>query len=176
MKVYCDKCHEDLSGYVDKKIIGFSVGQLTCPKCQKKQNRYISQTDLQLFLGLSEIAYLIILLFTIFLYDYVKLSWWTLLALLPLFVLVIYSLTFIARYIYTKAPGKFAFKDHVFKEDELHIKKGFNYHIIVFTALAMTILSNEGIKYYAAITLAITVGLSFIKYFICLSQEKKITK
>lgn len=172
MKIYCEKCGEELSPYVDRKIISFSVGQLVCPKCQKKQSRYISQTDLQLFLCIAEVAYLLILLFTLFLYEITNFSLYTLLALIPLFALVLFSLSRAARIVYEKAPGKNTFKDYVFKEDPKHVNKGFYYRVIVFTALAMTILSNEDIKYYAAITLAITVGLSFLKYYLCLREEK----
>lgn len=176
MKTYCEKCHEDLTPYIDKKIIGFYPGKITCPKCQKQQSRYISQTDLLLFLILSEIVYLCVLLFTLFLYDKTNFSYWSLIILFPFLILVIFLMKYFARYIYSDAPFKKIFKDHAFKEDVKHINKGFNYRIIVFGALSMTILANEDIKYYAAITLAITIGLTFIRFLLCLREEKKIAK
>lgn len=176
MKVKCEKCGNDLSSYVDKKVIGFSVGRLTCPKCQKKQSRYISQTDLNLFLGLSEIVYLLVLLVTIILYDFTNLAYWTLLALLPLLAITIASMVQIARFVYIKAPFKEGFKNFVFNENEKQVNRWFAYRVIVFSCLAMTILSNESIKIYSEIALAITVGLCFFSFVRRLKKEKNIAK
>lgn len=176
MKIYCEKCGSDLSSYVDKKIISFSVGKLTCPNCKKKQSRYISSTDLNFFFGATELVYLFFLLITALIYDYTNLSYYTLLVLIIPFFLLLLCIINISRYVYIKAPFKNEFKHIEFVENEKDITKWFSYRAIVFGALSMCVLSNEDIKYYAIITLAITLILTIIKFISRLNYEKKIAK
>ena len=64
MKVYCDKCNEEISSDIDVKFDKLQIGYFVCPKCHKENKRYISETDLLLYLGLSELFYLILSIIT----------------------------------------------------------------------------------------------------------------
>ena len=59
MKIYCDECQKDITLQVDKNIESYIPGNIKCPYCGKKQNRYISEADLMTYFTISCVFYII---------------------------------------------------------------------------------------------------------------------
>ena len=176
MQIKCEKCGNNLSIYVDKKMMQFYIGKITCPKCMKQQSRYISESDLFLYLLLSEVSYLILCAITLLIYNLLNKSLYALFVLVPLLLVNLYLIKIIGRNIYTYAYGKSDFKDHVFCEDSKLVKKSINYRVVIFFTVSVSLLTLNVDNLYTLLFIGLSVIETLFRYLKSLNEEKKAIK
>lgn len=171
MKIYCDKCHENISSDIDVIFDKLEVGRFVCPKCHKENKRYISETDLLLYLGISELFYLIISIITKILMDKYRLSYITIIGILFILVIGIIIQKQIDRYIYEKAYFKESIKYKEQQENKQQISKSLVWQSMLFLALTIAYITIEETSiFFLIINIAANI-LTFIKYYLSLRNE-----
>ncbi|MDO5440166.1 MAG: hypothetical protein Q4F12_01370 [Erysipelotrichaceae bacterium] len=172
MKIYCDKCHEDISKDVDFALEKYEIGKIKCEKCGYIQNRYISETDLQLYAGASELLYVLLTGIAALLYEYMGNRLW----LIPLFILLLagafFLVKYISRYIYKNAPGKKKTANKIFNEDANRVKKSIQTQFTIFFILAFGALMWDTYRIECLGGMLIIAISSLAKYYVCTSNEK----
>lgn len=171
MKIYCDKCHEDISSDVDVIFDKLQVGHFICPKCHKENRRYVSETDLLLYLGLSELFYLIISIITKLLMDKFKLSYITIIGIAVILVGGFIVQKQIDRYVYEKAYFKESKKYKERKEDKDQISRSLVWQSMLFLALTITYITVEEANIFFLIVSIAANILTFIKFYLSLKNE-----
>ncbi|MDO4940253.1 MAG: hypothetical protein Q4E33_01005 [Erysipelotrichaceae bacterium] len=173
MKIYCEQCKQEITGYVDKNIDDYKVGQVLCPNCNHKQSRYISESDLLLYFAISELFYLIISVVTMLMFTLAKSIVAMIAIAIPLLIIAYFIQREIMHRIYINAYGKEEFKNHIFKEDGESIRKTISWQYMLFFAIAITFVTMEDVRIWFGILCVIAVILSFLKYWLCLKKEKQ---
>ena len=174
MKVYCSKCNEDISALVDRKFLDYANDKVICPKCQKHQDRYISESDLFLYLLISETSYLLLCGITIFFFNLFNKSNFVLLLLVPFLFLNLYIMRECGRRIFVTGFPKKEFKNVVFREDAKAIKTGIKYRAIIFFTISVSLLTLTENKLYLLLYVAISVLETFVRYFKAYKKERAI--
>lgn len=172
MKIYCDKCRQNLSREIQTQFEEFEVGRLKCPKCKSKQRRYVSEADLLLYFGVSAFLYVLLFgsIFTLFkLYDF---EWFVWLGIALIFVTGFFLMKELGLQIYDKAFFKNDLKFIVQDEKKDEIRKRMRWQFIMFMLVALfvgTQAGNEAPLVVMLILFAIIVG---IKVYLCLKNER----
>ena len=173
MKIYCDKCHEDVSSDVDVVFDKLQVGHFICPKCHKENRRYVSETDLLLYLGLSELFYLFISIITKIVMDKFKLSYVTAIAVIAILVIGFIVQKQIDRYVYENAYFK---KDRKYKEreeDKDQISRSLVWQSMLFLALTISYITLEEVNVFFLLVSVAAIILTFVKFYLSLKNELK---
>ena len=68
MKIYCEKCRQEISSECNKQIENYKVGKVICPHCHYEQKRYLSEADILLYFGISEVLYVLLSLISVFVF------------------------------------------------------------------------------------------------------------
>lgn len=175
MKIYCEKCHQEISKDVDFALEKFEIGQVVCAKCNHIQSRYISETDVQLYAGCSELLYTALTGIGALIYVHMGMKLW----LIPLYFVIlavaVFFVKYISRYIYTKAPGKKETAKKVFSEDPKKVKNSINTQFTIFFILAFCALMWDGYRIECLGGMIIIAISSLAKYYISTSNEKTKT-
>lgn len=174
MKIYCEKCKEEISLKVDMAFDNYNVGRVECDKCKKNQTRYISESDLLLYYGISEIIYVVISLVTNAMLTAQGFTAWMVAIIAVILIVYFIVQKQISRLIYTKAYFKESFKNYDFKEDSKAVNKSMRWQFVLFFAIAITFMFNDKFTTVFGILLVVSVILTFIKYYFALQKEKKI--
>ena len=172
MKIYCDKCHEVISPDVDVKFDKLQVGHMVCPKCHKENKRYISETDLLLYLGISELFYLILSIITSFLFDKLRLSIASVIILFAMFVIAWIVQKQIDRLIYEKAYFKEDMKNIERVEDKDAISRSLVWQSMLYLALAITYITSTEAKWFFLVVSILAILLTFVKFYLSLKKER----
>lgn len=172
MKVYCERCHKDLSVDVDRALEKFEVGSIKCDKCNYIQNRYITETDLQLNIAISETIYLILTAMCLYVYDNMGSSLWLLLLIFPFLVIGYFGVKQVSRWIYLKSPGKKETANCKIKEDQEKIRKSMSGQFSIFFILAFATFLIENYRIDLLGGMGIITIASYVKYYICTTNEK----
>ena len=173
MKIYCDKCHEDVSSDVDIVFDKLQVGHFICPKCHKENRRYVSETDLLLYLGLSELFYLFISIITKIVMDKFRLSYVTAIAVIAILVIGFIVQKQIDRYVYENAYFK---KDRKYKEreeDKDQISRSLVWQSMLFLALTISYITLEEVNVFFLLVSVAAIILTFVKFYLSLKNELK---
>lgn len=173
MKIYCDKCHEDVSSDVDVVFDKLQVGHFICPKCHKENRRYVSETDLLLYLGLSELFYLFISIITKIVMDKFRLSYVTAIAVIAILVIGFIVQKQINRYVYENAYFK---KDRKYKEreeDRDQISRSLVWQSMLFLALTISYITLEEVNVFFLLVSVAAIILTFVKFYLSLKNELK---
>ena len=173
MKIVCEKCNHDLTLQVNKHFDSFEVGQVQCPECQKIQSRYISESDILLYLGMSELLYLALSVITLVFFYNVGISFWLVPVFLVMFAIGFFVQRKVSYYIYTVAPMKQDYKNVVFKEDVMQIKRSNNWQFILFFALAITAVTGTTFQLFFLVVAILAIILTFVKFFLCIKKERR---
>ena len=176
MKIYCDECHEDITLGAERMISNYDVGNLICPKCNHKQKRYISESDILLAFGVNEISYYIISVGIIYSFGYLNSIPLVVLVILGLLVLAYFVQSLTNRLVYSKAHLKKAYKDRKIMEDNKQIKRTMSWQFMLFIALSVMFITDSSQQNMFHLLSFACIGLTFVKYFLCIRKEKKITK
>ena len=173
MKIFCDKCHEDVSSDVDVVFDKLKVGHFICPKCHKENRRYVSETDLLLYLGLSELFYLFISIITKIVMDKFRLSYVTAIAVIAILVIGFIVQKQIDRYVYENAYFK---KDRKYKEreeDKDQISRSLVWQSMLFLALTISYITLEEVNVFFLLVSVAAIILTFVKFYLSLKNELK---
>lgn len=172
MKIYCEKCHNEISKDIDYALEKYEIGQVKCANCGCIQNRYISETDVQLYAGASELLYVILTCIAVFLFEHMGMRLW----LIPLFLLLLAGAFFlvknISRFIYKNAPGKKNTATKVFSEDGEKIRKSIQTQYTIFFLLAFGAFMWEKYRIECLGGMGIIAIASLLKYYVCIGNEK----
>lgn len=173
-KIYCDKCGEDISADIDVKFDKMLVGHVVCPKCHKENKRYISETDLLLYLGISESFYLIISIITKYVFNLVKPIWLLIVLLLAIFIAAFMIQKIIDRIVYEKAYMKQETKDKEFDDNKDQISRSLIWQSMLFLALAITYVTGTEFSIFFLLISIAAIVLTFIKFYLSAKKEKSI--
>jgi len=172
MKIYCEHCKKDITLETDKMIDNYRVGQIVCPHCNKKQSRYISESDLLLYCGFSELFYLIMSALALYLLDFANNILKLVVIVLPLLIIGYLVQRYLIHSLYEKAYFKEEIKNKVIAENGEEIRKRMNWQNILFFALAITFVTMEENKIFFGIVCILAIILTFIKFILSLKKEK----
>ena len=173
MKIYCDKCHEDITAECNKNIENYKVGKVICPKCHYEQKRYISEADILLFFGLSEVSYIIFSLLSVLIFSKMGVNIYSILISISLLVLSYFISKQFSSGIYEKAYFKQDLKYKTFDEDEKAIQRNLNWQFLLFFAITITFITMDEGKIFFGIAMPLAAALSFLKFYLQLQNERK---
>ncbi|MDO4500988.1 MAG: hypothetical protein Q4B60_06935 [Erysipelotrichaceae bacterium] len=176
MRIKCEKCGEDITIKVDTQLEQFKVGRIQCEKCQKISSRYISESDVLLYLVLSEFFYLFLSLVTAMVFYIFGMNWFLIPVFILLFLLGYYVQKTFSRTIWEKAPFKQEIANHSFKEDQMRIAKSTNWQFILFFALAITAITGTTYQLFFFLVSIFAILINILKFFLCLRNEKEDAK
>ena len=171
MKIYCEKCHQDISVECNKAIENYSVGKVICPHCHYEQKRYISEADLLLYFGINEVAYILLSLLMMLIFDKLGVSAISLILIAIILIAGYFASKVLSSAIYEKAFFKEDSKYTVFEEDQTAIKRNMTWQFMLFFAITITfITTNEG-KIFFGIAMPVAAVLTFVKLIYQLRYE-----
>lgn len=162
MKIYCDKCHEPINIPIDSQFDKFLVGQPICPSCHKQQKRYISESDLLLYMTINECFYLLLTVITSILFNFFKLSYITIIAIIVMLAFGFIGLKNVDRLIYTKANYN---KDiNNLNEDKQKIQKSMNWQSMLFFVLVISYVTLNEVNYFFLAISVLSIIFTYIKF------------
>jgi len=174
MKILCKKCNENLSVKIDSMFEAFTPGKVECPKCLKKEERYISEADILLYFGVSEVIYVIISVITNTMLNVTGFTIPMIIVLVLIVVIYFYIQKQMTRYIYVNAPFKKEWKNHEFDENSTQVSKSMKWQFMLFFAIAITYMMENVAKTVFAILMIMSVVLTFVKFILAIKKEKGI--
>ena len=152
MKIYCEKCHEDISDVCNTNIENYRVGRIVCPKCGQQQKRYISEADILLFFGINEVFYIVLSLTMVYVFNRFGISVLSGIILLILLAGSYFASKELSSSIYEKAFFKSEIRNKVFEEDAASIQKSISWQFMLFFAITITYITiNEGKIFFVRI-------------------------
>ena len=166
MKVYCEKCHEDISLVCSKQIDSYLTGRPVCPNCHHEQKRYISEADILLYFGVSETFYVLLSFIMVFIYKRFGISYISIALLLILLLLSWFCSRLLTATIYQKAFFKEEVKNTVFDEDQKAVQKNIYWQFMLFFAIVITYLTIDEGKIFFGIAMPLAVVMTFVKFFL----------
>ena len=173
MKIYCEKCHEDISAECNKAIENYTVGRIICPKCHYEQKRYISEADILLFFGVSEVFYVFLSLLTVFLFDKLGVNAVSIIILVLCLILSYFGSKMLSSGIYEKAYFKNEIRNKVFDEDRKAIQRSISWQFMLFFAITITYITTEEGKLFFLLAMPAAVLFTFVKLYLQLKYEKR---
>lgn len=174
-KVECRACHKDLKNDLYTAFDNYQVGPIVCSKCRSRQQRYLSEMDMMLYLGLCCLLYILAVFAA---YEMLTMILDQLILVIVIIVAVfagIYVLThWLCRWIYLEAPMKKEWKDFHFKEDAKLIQKRMRWQFILFMFIGYFFgTQTEYITYFYILIIAFTVVV-LIKLKLLQKKERQI--
>ena len=176
MKIICDKCGKVLNIPINNAFEQNKVGKIICPECKKVQKRYISEVDLLLYFGVSEIVYLFISLFTMFVFQSLGVTWNTGLLMFAVLIGSYFVLKYISTDIYEKAYFKQATKDTNLELDAREVSNSLYRQLLFFFVIAITFITSATNRIFFAILLVVAIVLNFIKLKFAIEKEQDIAQ
>ena len=172
MKIYCDKCNKIISPDIDVKFDKLQVGHIVCPKCHKENKRYISETDLLLYLGLSETFYLILSIITTIIMNKIKVFYLSIILILIVFIIAWIVQKQIDRYVYVNAYFKKELMNIDMKETMDSTSKSLIWQSMLFLALVITYVTTTEGKWFFLAASILSIILTFVKFCLSLKAER----
>lgn len=173
MKICCEKCRKDISGDCFKKVELFETGRTVCPHCHYEQHRYISESDLLLYFGISELIYMLLSYLLFYLTTARGFDVYSIVIIVASFVLYYLVSKYAIFLIYTKGHLKPEVMNKVFEEDAQAIRKDLNWQFMLFFAICFSYLTLSEVRVFFRYTMPIAVAMTFIKYYLQVRNEKK---
>lgn len=138
----CIHCNCDLKRKISHQFEHFRVGQIECPKCNNKQKRYLSFSDLLLYTTINSLMSTLGFVFIIYLYHSYPMNLGLIVSIVLLFIIMYFVFKYSSYYIYEKAPFKQSIKHVVFHEDATEISKRLKFQLILFMMVSVSIGVN----------------------------------
>lgn len=161
MKITCDKCGDNISYVVSRNFEENKIGNYVCDKCGYKQKRYISETDLLIYLAFQEIVYFILSFITSILFNTYKISVPIVLILLVMLTIAIVATNYFKSFIYNNAPLKKSTKYKAKNDNQDKIAKSIRWQFLMFFALVITFFT-EVIAYWFFVFASLVVIITTI--------------
>lgn len=166
MKHKCASCKNDLSSNIISNFSNYAIGYIYCPKCKRKDDRYISELDCWIYGLFSSLIYFIGMMVIVFALNVGNI--FASIAIIALAAIILYKvLTLGIFYIYDKAPLKEKWKHYNFNENSNNTRiLVFQKFIIIFmTFYAASDINNISVVALLFVFMIIFIGLRiFQKY------------
>lgn len=175
MKIYCDKCDKDISLLVDKNIEEYIPGRIKCPKCDKFQERYVSEADLMTYFTISCLGYIIAACILMKAIEIVGFKWYMIAIILLAFVGIYFLQKTLTRLIYKNAYGKKEYKNMVVLEDGKSITKRMRIQYAVFICLIIMLGTGTYDLWIFVVAALVFTIVSYIKLKLIIKKEKAST-
>lgn len=172
MKVYCDKCGKEITDVVNKTFEENKVGNIVCPHCQKTQKRYLSETDLIIYLAYQEIVYFLLSFVTSQIFIYFKLNIPIIIGFIALFVLTIFATSIFKTNLYFKGYLKqeTMYKSRV--EDSDKVARSIRWQFLMFFALVITFFTSTTAYWFFVAASITVIGLTILRAILSARNEK----
>ena len=172
MKIFCEKCHEDITIDCNRDIENYKVGKTVCPHCHYEQKRYISESDLLLYFAINEVLYTIMTYLSVLIFDRFGVGYISIILLIIMLAGFYFISKYISTSIYLKAFNKEDIKNKVFDEDQKAIQRNMSWQFMMFFAIAITYITVNEAKLFFGLAMPVAAALSFLKYYLQLKNEK----
>lgn len=172
MKIYCEKCHEDISADVDKRFEQFEIGNVICSKCHEKQRRYLSEADLLFYFGISSIFYLILFIILSQLINYLGINALTIAIILSILVIAFFFQKNLSRSQYQKAYFKKKTRYTRFNEDKQTVAKSLKLQFMAFIVIALMFGTNPEMTLPFILFSLTFVFIIFLKLFLLIKNGR----
>lgn len=175
MKIKCEKCNQELNKAIAKSFEEFQVGFVQCPECKKKNNRYLSESDLLMYFACSASLYTLAVLIIYGLFSLMPLiGGWILIVLFALLFTAMYFLSkSICYFIYVTAPFKKGWQNKQLDENAPEIAKRMKLQFVLFLLVALMFGTQTNLIIYCVILLIAFILLVGIKIRLSLRNEKR---
>lgn len=171
MKIYCDKCGKDITETVSSTFEGNKVGNITCPHCNAKQKRYISETDLLVYLAYQEIIYFILSFITSQIFLYYKITIPLIVLFIIVFVLMVLTTKIFKCNIYSKGYLKKE-KMYISKiEDQDKVARSIRWQFLMFFALVITFFTTTTAYWFFVAMSIVAIAITIIKAILSAKKE-----
>ena len=171
MKIHCEKCGADITTIVNQNLEKNKIGNYICEKCNQKQRRYISETDLLIYLSFQEIMYFVLSFITSIIFNTYKLTWYIAVFFLVMIIAAAYITANFKNYLYSKAPLKQKTMYKPQNEDETKIARSIRWQFYIFFVLIISFFT-EIIEYWLFIAVSlIVIASTIIKAILSAKKE-----
>ena len=176
MKVLCEQCKKEISKEVDYSFEKIILGKVKCPHCGNIQGRFISQTDMYLFLGITEAIYVILTVLGIYVYDKMSQYWWLIIVFFILLALIVVVEKNVARFVYKKEMVKLSISEQTDKENINKIRTEISRSFMIYSIFAILSILTPDYRIEFIIGLIIITIVTFVKFYMNINENKKATK
>ena len=173
MKIKCTHCGEDLSKVIRENFEQYEVGRVICPKCRCKQKRYISESELLMYFGVSALSYVVLFALVMAIFKVVGTTPFGFLLVALLFVIGYFLMKNVSLAIYKYAFFKKDLQNTIFKEDKVSIQKHLRWQFIMFMLVALMFGTNAEFSLYFLIAIGLFVVIVGIKIYLSIKNERK---
>lgn len=171
METKCENCKKDIRAEINTSFDTYKIGNITCPYCQSKQQRYISESDLLLYLFFIELLYSVVALIAGYAYEYFSIYFWLVELAFVSFVGAYFFQKFISKYIYYEAPFKKAFSNKTLEENASQVKKNIGIQFSIFIVLAFGSVIASGYRLELLFFLFSDVIITLLRYILSIRHE-----
>lgn len=172
MKIYCEKCHSEISNTIDTRFEQYKVGHIICPHCNHKQARYISEADLMLFLGVNCIFYMFASYGVITLMTTIGFNFYLIPAIIAAYIIIYIIQKTISKSIYKNAYFKKEIKNVDIIEDANAITKKMRVQFAAFIFIIIMFgTGTNDMRLYLLLSLVFSIVI-FIKVYLLIKNEK----
>lgn len=172
MKIYCEKCQKDITVECNKNIENYKVGKTICPHCHYEQKRYISEADLLLYFGISEVFYVIFTYLSVIVINLLGITFTSIFLIFGIFILYYILAKMVSTRIYVNAYFKEDVKNKAFEEDGEAIEKNITWQFVLFFVIAITYMTLDEARLFFGLMLPLAPILTFIKFYLQIKKEK----
>lgn len=172
MKVSCIYCKNKLNNAIADRMVGYNIGCIKCPSCNKQNKRYLSEFDMILYFAISCVIYSLAILAIILSYKFLT-SFGLYLAIATSLAVSFVIMKNLAPMIYTYAYFKIDYKDIHLKQD-LNATKSLRLQSLLFIAISFYYGFDEHLFYVYFIILFGFIAIVFVKAYFCLKQERSM--
>lgn len=172
MKNYCTKCNHEISKEIEKAIENYECGHIICPHCKTKQKRYLSESDILIYFGITSTFYCLMISILLFIYDLLGISTYSILIACVLFILAYFFLKQVTRFIYEKAPFKQDIKNIEIKEDREAVTKRMRWQFIAFMIVALMMSGEPKLTNEYCFLLIAFIIIIIIKLYLSIKNER----
>lgn len=173
MKIYCDKCHKDITSLVNNAFETNKIGNIVCPHCKTKQARYISETDLLVYLAYQESIYFVLTFITSQILLSYKLNAYLIILFILLFVLAIIATSLFKINIYNKGYFKRNAINKVKQnEDQTKISRSIRWQFLMFFAIAITFFTTNTAYWFFVFLSIVCILITLIKAILSGKSEQ----
>ena len=173
MKIKCTQCQEDLSKQIRENFEQYEVGRIVCPKCRKKQERYISESELLMYFGISALSYVLLFTIIMILFEYLGTTPIAFIIIAGLFIIGYYFLKNVSLAIYKNAYFKKDLKNVVFKENKMVIQKRLRWQFIMFMLVALMFGTSSEYTVYFIVAISLFAIIVGIKVYLSIKNERQ---
>lgn len=172
MKIFCEKCHEDISADVDKHFEQFEIGQVICSKCHEKQRRYLSEADLLFYFGVSSIFYLLLFIVLSQLLKQLGINALTIAIILVILAGAFFFQKDLSRRQYREAYFKKTTRYTRFNEDKQAVGKSLKLQFMAFIVIALMFGTNPELSLAFILFGLAFIFIIFLKLFLLIKNGR----